>query len=247
MPPATGRPTILVDTYNVLHVTGVLPPELAGPSPRDLAVLIAQSRWGHRDAWLVCDGAPPGSRKSGGVIRQRVPGVDRVTLVFAGPGRDADSAIERHIERDSAPKSLLVVSSDRRILKAARKRRAITLTSESFLERLAQDHAHPPNPAGAYPEFALDVPLDPSEAARWRERLGLTGYDLPASPDPLRSPVTPPSTPPPASPRGSAPDPPTTNNPSPADDPLIREALREWDGLNVDDLDMRRWLGDEPA
>ena len=30
---------LLIDTYNVLHVTGVLPPEIAGLEPADLADL----------------------------------------------------------------------------------------------------------------------------------------------------------------------------------------------------------------
>lgn len=237
------RPTLLVDAYNALHVTGVLPPDLAGPDLRDLARMIARSRFAGRLAWLVCDGAPSGSRQSGGLIRQAVPGVENVEIAFAGPGRDADSAIERLIERDSAPKRLLVVSSDRRILAAARKRRCAALTSDAFLHRLAEDHAKGPSPGAVYPEFALDVPLDPVETKRWRDRLGVRDLDLPAAPDPLRksrpkSPA-PESTEPPA----DAPAPPA-NQPQ-APDPLIEEALREWDGrLNPEDLDMRRWLGE---
>jgi predicted RNA-binding protein with PIN domain len=245
-----SRPTLLVDAYNALHVTGVLPPELAGPDLRDLARMIARSRFAGRSAWLVCDGAPPGSRGSGGLIRQDVPGVEGVEIAFAGPGRDADSAIERLIERDSAPKRLLVVSSDRRIIAAARRRRCAALTSDAFLHRLAEDHAAGPSPGSIYPEFALDVPLDPVETKRWRDRLGLAGVDLPAAPDPLKNtrprnagqrpaPAEPgaPSSAGPASPGKPPPPPP---------DPLIEEALREWDGrLDPEDLDMRRWLGED--
>ena len=241
-----SRPTLLVDTYNVLHVTGVLPAELAGPNPRRLAVLIASSRHASRRTWLVCDGAPPGSRRSGGLLRQPVPGIDQVEIVFAGPGRDADSAIERLIERDSAPRSLLVVSSDRRILTAARKRRCAALPSDLFLQQIADDHARGPSRGTVYPEFALDVPLDPTETKRWRDRLGLQGFDVPASPDPLKSrrkpnPPAPPKPPPPAAPD----DVPSERTTPPPPDPLIEEALREWDGrLRPEDLDMSRWLGD---
>ena len=235
-----SRPTLLVDTYNVLHVTGVLPPEIAGVDATGLARLIARSRYAARPTWLVCDGAPPGSRHSGGMLHQRIPGVEMVEIAYAGPNRDADSAIERLIARDSAPKKLLVVSSDRRILTAARKRRCSAMPSEPFLAQLAHDHKHPRGPSLAYPEFALDVPLDPSEIKRWRDRMGLTDVNLPASPDPLAKEPKP---------TNSA-HPPTDSNtnkqpPAPPPDPLLNEALREWDGrLNLDDLDMSQWLGD---
>ncbi len=228
------RPTLIVDAYNALHVTGILPPEIAGPEPRDLARLVARSRYGGRLCWLVCDGAPPGSRQSGGMIRQPAPGVERVEIVYAGPNRDADSLIERLIEQDSAPGKLLVVSSDRRILSAARKRRCAAMPSEAFLSHLAHDHKHPRTNA-VYPEFALDVPLDPVETKRWREKLGVQDLNVPASPDPLKKRE-------PEKKNESAPEKKTP----PASDPLIEEALQEWDGrLDVDDLDMRRWLGED--
>jgi len=238
-----GRATLLVDAYNALHVTGVLPPEIAGVDARGLARLIARSRYGDRRCWLVCDGAPPGSRRSGGMIRQPVAGVESVEVVYAGPGRDADSAIERLIERDSAPRQLLVVSSDRRILTAARKRRCGAATSEAFLARLAEDHARPGSGREPYPEFALDVPLDPVEARRWRERLGVADLDVPASPDPLKRPE-------PERETGGAqaePEKPKEPRETPAPrDPLIEEALREWRGrIDPGELDMRRWLGED--
>lgn len=233
-----------MDAYNALHVTGVLPPEIAGLDAPGLARLVALSRYGARPCWLVCDGAPPGSRRSGGVIRQPVAGVETVEIVYAGPGRDADSAIERLVERDSAPRQLLVVSSDRRILTAARKRRCGTLTSQAFLARLADDHAKPGpgNRTGTdpFPAFALDVPLDPAEAKRWREHLGVQHLDLPASPDPLKEPEPADTSDSPGSDAAES----STAGETPAPrDPLIEEALREWRGrIDPGELDMRRWL-----
>ena len=59
------------DAYNVLHVTGILPPEIAGPDLPALARLVARSRYTDRACWLVCDGAPPGARSDG--TRSNVP------------------------------------------------------------------------------------------------------------------------------------------------------------------------------
>ncbi|MCB9838965.1 MAG: NYN domain-containing protein [Phycisphaeraceae bacterium] len=128
---------LIIDTYNVLHVTGVLPPELAGPDAVRLAGLIRRSRWGGADVRLVCDGD---SAKL--TLPKELAAQSRIRLVFAGHGPDAaDIMIERIIAEDSAPRTLLAVSSDRRILTAARKRRCPTLTSEQFLQRLADDAA----------------------------------------------------------------------------------------------------------
>jgi len=128
---------LLIDTYNVLHVTGVLPPELAGPDAVRLAGLIRESRWAGADVRMVCDGS------SGGLsLPRELAEGSGIRLVFAGPGPDAaDIMIERIIEKDSAPRTLLVVSSDRRILVAGRKRRCSVLTSEQFLQRLVDDSA----------------------------------------------------------------------------------------------------------
>ncbi|HMN97297.1 MAG TPA: NYN domain-containing protein [Phycisphaerales bacterium] len=57
---------LIVDTYNVLHVTGVLPPALAGLDVDRLAVLIAQSRYRWETTWLVCDGARPAAWRARG-------------------------------------------------------------------------------------------------------------------------------------------------------------------------------------
>ena len=49
---------ILIDANNTLHVTGVLPAEIAGVDEAGLASLIARSRYGRDVVCLVCDGAP---------------------------------------------------------------------------------------------------------------------------------------------------------------------------------------------
>jgi len=53
-------------------------------------------------------------------------------VFFAGLGVDADSVIEDKIKASTAPRKLTVVSSDRRVRKAARKRRAVSVRSEAF-------------------------------------------------------------------------------------------------------------------
>lgn len=120
---------LIVDAYNVLHCSHVLPSSLAMISATDLCRLIDRSRWGGDRTAVVCDGSPKpdeGSYEGG------------VRLVYSGPGRDADSVIEQLIAEDTSPRDLLVVSNDRRIHKAARKRRCRTMASERFLRLLVR-------------------------------------------------------------------------------------------------------------
>ncbi len=50
---------LVVDAYNVLHVTGVLPPEIAGLDLNGLADLIEASGLAKDEVWIVCDGMKP--------------------------------------------------------------------------------------------------------------------------------------------------------------------------------------------
>lgn len=56
----------------------------------------------------------------------------RLDVEFAGDYFEADDLIEAEISADSAPKSLIVVSSDRKICRAARKRHAKSVDSIDF-------------------------------------------------------------------------------------------------------------------
>jgi hypothetical protein len=53
-------------------------------------------------------------------------------ITFSGTSREADDIIETMIVESSAPKSLIVVSSDRRIKRAAEKRKATAVDSVDF-------------------------------------------------------------------------------------------------------------------
>ena len=53
-------------------------------------------------------------------------------VTFAGIGSDADTVIEDKIKTSTAPKRLIVVSSDRRLRKAARARKSTSVKSEEF-------------------------------------------------------------------------------------------------------------------
>ena len=74
---------------------------------------------------IIFDGTGP--RDKGGFDN-----ISNLEVFFAGLGMDADTAIEDKIGATTAPKRLTIVSSDRRLRKAARARKAISVKSEVF-------------------------------------------------------------------------------------------------------------------
>lgn len=102
---------------------------------------------------VVFDGPPP----PGGLASQiEETGIE----VRYSAGRTADEVIMELISAHTAPRRLTVVSSDREIRKAARRRRCVVLTSPQFARQLQQEE-HP-------------RPLPPSHEPKEKQR-GLTG------------------------------------------------------------------------
>lgn len=160
---------MIIDGNNLLHAPK--PRALSGLDERGLCRALARTRWGSEGVCVVCDGDP------GPLARIESPAAE-VDLIYSGHGRSADTVIEQMIARSSAPRRLIVVSSDHRIRRAAHRRRARTWSSEYFARELASALARRgrdlPDP-GAAP----DAHLPPEQVRRWLE---LFGYD-PDQPD----------------------------------------------------------------
>jgi hypothetical protein len=192
---------LIVDAYNVLHITGVLPPEIAGVDLPGLARLVALSRYRITDTLLVCDG--PHRHEAADIVPP-------CHTQFAGPGNDADAIIEALLARTPRSKRAIVISSDARLRRAAGKHHARYLRSEVWLHQLAIDYlAHqrgvgPASRQPLRPDFARELPLDPHTAARWAADMGLPitqtrpcvgqVFNLPASQPPADSSPPPPRT-----------------------------------------------------
>ena len=178
---------LIIDTYNVLHVTGVLPPRLAGPEVDDLAGLIEGSRYADRRALLVCDGSGEGRTVFG------------CQVVYAGPGRDADTLIERLVSRWRHGRTLTVVSSDREVRRGAGKVGARVVGSGEFLRQLAEDaesgKGRRGGQAGKESGFGRDgkpIRLTGAEVGWWLQEFGFVS---PFTPPPSPTPSTPPTFP----------------------------------------------------
>ena len=58
--------------------------------------------------------------------------ISNVEVLFAGRSTDTDTVIEKKITASTAPKRLTIVSTDRRLRRAARARKATAIKSEDF-------------------------------------------------------------------------------------------------------------------
>ncbi len=158
---------LIIDVNNLLHVTGVLPAEIAGPNEQEMADLVLQSRFRGEAICFVCDGPARGR-----------PRDDIGTIVFhyAGAGVTADSVIAQMVEDCTAPRRTTVVSGDRAILKHAKRRRCPTITSDEFLEMLSRDYssrARSHRKTAAIVNRATIDPLTQEQIDAWKRYFGL--------------------------------------------------------------------------
>ena len=135
----------LIDGYNLLRaVQGI--EEFSALTDIQMCRAVSDYLSSVRDhGHVVFDGVgPPDKAAFGGI-----PGLE---VYFSGQSCEADDIIEDKIADNTAPKSLVVVSSDRRIRRAAAKRKAIDIPAGEFwrvlLARLEKQANRPaPEPA----------------------------------------------------------------------------------------------------
>ena len=112
---------------------------------------------------VVFDGPPPDGPANQG---------DQTSLtVDYAAGRTADALIREHSAAESAPRRLTVVSTDRQIRRAARRRRCPAVTSEEFAQSLlAMPHPDEKSPSPEPPEKRRG--LSPEQTQKWLREFG---------------------------------------------------------------------------
>lgn len=96
--------------------------------------------------------------------------IGNLEVSFAGPGTDTDTVIEDKIAASTAPKSLTIVSSDRRLRKAARARKAVSIKSEVFWADLQKQLSRK---RAVREPAAKRQGISESETKQWLEFFGL--------------------------------------------------------------------------
>lgn len=152
---------LFIDCYNLLHAP--MPPSLAGLDEDGLCRLLAQSPWAGDRIVVVCDGMiKPGLAATSPVAQ--------VELIYSGPQKSADDVIIELTAAYSAPRRLYVVTDDREIRKAVKRRRAQALSTGAFIRALAT--AKPPG-SGATPIARHRAALPPGEVNHWLKEFGI--------------------------------------------------------------------------
>lgn len=112
---------------------------------------------------IIFDGIGP-TDKSG------FDNIVNLQILFVGRTTDADTVIEQKVKACTAPRRLTVVSSDRRLRRAAQKRKATAVRSEVFwndVQKQLRRKTKAREPAGK--RFGLSD----SETQQWLEFFGL--------------------------------------------------------------------------
>jgi predicted RNA-binding protein with PIN domain len=138
--------SLIIDGYNLLHVTGIVGSRM-GPATLERArrglvnfVAASMEQLELAETTIVFDAkdAPPGlpNRYEYGAL----------TVLYAKGYEDADALIEELIETHNAPRQLTVVSSDHRVQRAARRRRATAIDSDVWygqtIAERRRSHSH---------------------------------------------------------------------------------------------------------
>jgi predicted RNA-binding protein with PIN domain len=175
---------LLIDGYNLMYAAGFV---RARYGPGDLErcrLRLLNLVAGHLDeaqrlrTTIIFDARdPPPDAARSSIYKE-------MHVEFAPSGKEADDVIEELIAVHSSPKQLLVVSSDHRLHKAARRRKARVRDSDKFLdacESAAQRASQREAPAEERPS----AKLSPEEVAAWAAEFGdVDGADLRTSPQP---------------------------------------------------------------
>jgi predicted RNA-binding protein with PIN domain len=127
---------LLIDGYNLLHVTGIFGAAGAGTELHRsrlalldfLAASISDRDRSQTTIVFDATGAPPGLPNSATH--------EGMFVYFARRHANADEMIERLLDECQAPKSLTVVSSDHRIQRAARQHGASYIDSDKWFAEL---------------------------------------------------------------------------------------------------------------
>jgi predicted RNA-binding protein with PIN domain len=160
---------LLIDGYNLMHAVN-LPPAKVGPDAlrklrqrflNELAHALGPLE--ASQTVVVFDAAEP---------PKNLPRETRhkgMTVLFAAGDEDADARMESLIAKHSAPKGLVVVSSDHRVQRAALRRKAKAIGADDFWTKIHNRSKQPPVPDPARDAPGKNPVLSAEESAYWQE------------------------------------------------------------------------------
>jgi hypothetical protein len=158
---------LLIDGYNLLHASGILGRGI-GPGGLErsrlallnfLAESLDESDLSRTTIVFDAAAAPPGLPRT---IKYR-----GLSVHFAAGYADADELIEELIQENSGPRQLTVVSSDHRLHRAARRRKARAVDSDRWYTQVVQGRANRQSSSGSNSSAKPPPPATPEEIRFW--------------------------------------------------------------------------------
>ena len=161
----------LIDGYNLMHALGLARPR----GPKQLAYSRADLlAWLHRIhdprpelVTVVFDGRQ-GNRPNDAIH------TDQGIHVVYSVGRLADDVIEELIRRETSPRDLTVVSSDRRLEDAAGRKGCVAWACPAYIDWAIDHGSDPPRPVRAP---AKPDPPTAEEVEHWRQEFADVEHD----------------------------------------------------------------------
>lgn len=163
---------VVIDGNNLLHAARTV--QEAGPLIGRAILCDTLGQWAKQRGervHIVFDGPAPNPQLAGQI------GNPAIEVSYSG-GASADAVLIEMLETDSAARRMLVVSSDREVVRAARRRRAQPIRSEEFWALVRQDLARP-RPVCREPEEKKRG-LKPGATEEWLRDFGLNPLDAAA-------------------------------------------------------------------
>jgi predicted RNA-binding protein with PIN domain len=154
----------IIDGHNLLHTICKTGEEPESISDVGLCRIVGEYfKLTGRKGEIIFDGTGPPDKSGFDII-------SNLEIFFAGVGTDTDTVIEDKIKASTAPKRLMIVSSDRRLRKAARARKATSVKSEDFWNNVQKQLSRKKT---AKEPAAKRRGLSESETKKWLEFFGL--------------------------------------------------------------------------
>lgn len=182
---------LVIDGYNLLHAAGLArrsygPGDLERARLELLRLIAGQmSEEQRRRTTFVFDAkAPPPDSTGQGIHAEML-------ILYALEDEEADDLIERIILAHSAPRQLVVVSSDHRLHKSARRRKSMPLDSDAFLDECAR-RVYARRMPHIEPEVKPGCDTSPGAIAEWLAVFDIDPHDVDVG-EFERPPVEPPS------------------------------------------------------
>ena len=156
---------MLIDGYNLLRAVQNLSEQSFNITDVQLCLVLSEYLYRiKKKGKIVFDGTGPRDKTAFKNIRN-------LEVVFSGSSHEADDVIEELVLENTAPKRLVVVSSDRRIKTAAKKRKAIAADCVDFwmevIKTLEKKRKRKPEPQAKF------TGITEAETEYWLREFGL--------------------------------------------------------------------------